>query len=255
VFPDAYCVTPIVSVRARLMAAVLSIGPDAAVSHRSAADLWGIRRTSTGTIELTVPRWLKQRPGLRIRESVLPADERTVTDGIPVTTVARTLLDLAGLLAPPELERAVERTEALGLTHDVPLKAILDRPPRRRGVAVLRAATAAPTKGATESVLEERFLAFVAVAGLPSPELNAWLKLGDDWIRADCLWREQRLIVELDGRAYHGTRAAFERDRRRDRRALLAGWGTIRVTWAMLDHEATDLERDIRGLMAVRAAA
>ena len=81
-----------------------------------------------------------------------------------------------------------------------------------------------------------------------------WLRLGDHWIKADCLWREERLIVELDSRTHHHTVRAFERDRDRDRRALVAGWSTIRVTWRMLDLQSGELERDLTRLLSARGA-
>src|SRR5206468_4058016 len=148
---------------------------------------------------------------------------------IPVTTVARTLLDLAAILPRPQLERAIERAEALRLSDTVPLDALLKRHPGRRGTAALREIL---EKGAppalTRSELEERFLTFLDAHGLPRPEVNVDLHLPDRWIQPDFLWRDQRLIVELDGRETHGTRAAFEHDRERDRILQAHGWRVIR---------------------------
>ncbi len=99
--------------------------------------------------------------------------------------------------------------------------------------------------------MEDRFLPFVAEFDLPHPELNVLLDLGDRLIEADCLWREQRLIVELDGHEVHGTRAAFESDRKRDRDLRVAGWSVVRVTWRQLEDEGAALAHDLRGLLRV----
>jgi len=91
---------------------------------------------------------------------------------------------------------------------------------------------------------------FLANAVLPSPEVNAALELNGTWIEVDCLWRAERIVVELDGRQAHGTCTAFERDRRRDRALSVAGWRPVRVTWRQLHAEAQELEHDLRTLLA-----
>ena len=254
VFRGAYSVSPIVSGMGRWKAAALAIGPDSVLSHPSGAALWAMRPSFGRIVHVTIPRAIGRREGLRFHRSLLPADERTEVEGIPVTTPGRTLLDLAGVLSRPQLEQAVGRTEALRLTHTLPLHALLDRYPRRPGIANLRGLLAKGDRGVAEPGLEEAFLAFVATLGFPRPELNVWLRLGDHWIKADCLWREERLIVELDSRTHHHTVRAFERDRDRDRRALVAGWSTIRVTWRMLDLQSGELERDLTRLLSARGA-
>ncbi len=103
----------------------------------------------------------------------------------------------------------------------------------------------------TRSELEERFLEFVASAGLPRPEVNAPVQVAGAWIEVDCLWRAQRVVVELDGRAVHATGTAFERDRARDRALQVAGWRPVRVTWRQLAREPLALEADLRVLLAV----
>ena len=101
----------------------------------------------------------------------------------------------------------------------------------------------------TRSELEARFRAFLRDAELPLPETNAWLHIRDQWIECDCLWRPQGVIAELDGRATHGTRAAFERDRARDRSLQAAGWQTVRITWHQLQSDAQDLATDLRTIL------
>jgi very-short-patch-repair endonuclease len=212
----------------RWMAAVLASGSSAVLSHRSAAALWGIRPTSRTSVELTTPRRLHARPGLHPHRAVLPADEMTVHAGIPITTPARTLLDLAAVVPGQALERALDEAEILRLTGP---QALLDRYPRRRGAAnlrllLLRGRSPTPTR----TKLEDRFLTFVDDHRLPRPETNTIV----DVYEVDAVWRDAGLIVELDGFATHGTRRAFERDRERDRRLTAAGWRVIRLTWRQL---------------------
>ena len=238
------------------MAAVLSAGADAVISYQSAGELWGVRRSGSAAIDVTVPRKLRPRPGLRFHLSSLPDDERDTVDGISVTTVGRALIDLAGILSPSALQRVVERVEALQLTHEVPVSELLLRYPQRPGTGKLRAVLAQPLVNPTRSELENRFQEFLHDAGFRRPEINALVNVRGTWLELDCIWRRQKLVVELDGYETHGTRAAFARDRRRDRLLEAAGFTVIRVTWWDLDpgeHRAA-LERDLH-LLLQRAAA
>jgi very-short-patch-repair endonuclease len=239
----------------RWMAAVLACGPDAVLSHRSAAVLWGILESARAWVDITMPRRLGRRDGIRIHRATLAPDERTVEAGIPVTTVARTLLDLAAVLDRHEFSRVLERAEALRLSDTTPLVALMERHQGRQGTANLRAAMKERLRPAvTKSELERRFLTFVDKARLPRPETNVWLNIAGEWIEVDCLWRDQRVIVELDSRAYHQTTAAFERDRRRDRRLHAAGWRPIRITDQALREERRSLREELTALVAaVRA--
>jgi hypothetical protein len=190
-----------------------------------------------------------------VHEATLPDDERTVEAGIPVTTVARTLLDLAAVLDPHQLNRALERAEALRLADPTPLVGLIARYPGRRGIANLREALKEGLRPeVTKSELERRFLTFLDEVGLPRPRTNVWLNIGGDWMEVDCVWPEQRVIAELDSRTYHQTTAAFERDRRRDRRLQAAGWRPIRITDEMLRKERAALVADVRALVSGRAA-
>ena len=218
----------VITQRGRWMAAVLASGSGGVLSHRSAAALWGIRPTSRTSVDVTTPRRLHARPGLHPHRAVLPTDEMTVHDGIPTSTPARTLLDLAGVVPGQALERALDEAEILRLPGPQPL---LERYPRRRGAANLRLlllTSRSPTP--TRTVLEDRFHTFVDHHRLPRPETNTLV----DVYEVDAVWRDARLIVELDGFATHGTRRAFERDRERDRRLAAAGWCVIRLTWRQL---------------------
>ena len=167
----------------------------------------------------------------------------TVHDGIPTSTPARTLLDLAAVVPRRALERALDEAEILRLTGP---QTLLDRYPRRRGAANLRLlllTSRSPTPTRTE--LENRFLTFVDEHRLPRPETNTIV----DVYEIDAVWHEARLLVELDGFATHGTRRAFERDRERDRRLTAAGWRVIRLTWRQLAGGEA-LARELRQLLA-----
>ena len=171
--------------------------------------------------------------------------------GIPVTSVSRTILDFAAGLAKRRLERALNEAEVLGLTDTLSLPDLLERYPRRRGSAVLRALLRDETamRGVTRSRLERRFTALLDGADLPRPRLNADVAVHGRFIEADCLWSEQRVIVELDGRQAHGTRRAFEKDRERDRILLTEGWRVVRITWRQLRDEAPAIVADLREML------
>ena len=220
------------------------------LSHRSAAALWDLHRSARARIEVSTPSRRRHRPGIEVHRAGLQPDEVTVVDGIPVTTVARTLLDLAALLPRSQLERAIERAEALRLTDHISLDELLRRYPRRKGTRSLREVVRRGIEPSlTRSELEDRFLTFLDAHGL-RPEVNADIPLGDRFIEADFLWREQRLIVELDGHNTHGTRAAFERDRQRDRILQAAGWRVVRITWRQLQDDPAAIARDLGRLLA-----
>lgn len=233
------------------MAAVLATGPEAVLSHRDAAALWGLRDSAAARIDISVPRDLRSRPGIRVHRAVLPADETTVRRGIPVTTTPRTLLDLATILSARQLERAIEEAEALRLTDPLSLDDLVERHHTRHGAPAIRRVLAAGRIGATltRSELEERFLAFLDAHGLPRPEINVWLETSAGWFEVDCLWRRDRVIVELDGYAHHGTRAAFERDRARDRALQATGWRVVRLTWRQLDEAPRRVAAELRALL------
>jgi hypothetical protein len=210
------------TVHGRWMAAVLASGEETRLTFRSAGMLWGVRRTERGLIEVTSPHRGRGRPGIQRHRAVLLPDEVTVHHGIPTTTVPRTLLDLATVLNPTQLARAVNEAEVQRLHDPLSLNALLERYPRRPGVPALRALLGQPL-AMTRGELEKRFREFLIKAGLPLPETNAHVQVEGVWYEVDCLWREHGLVVELDGREVHGTGAAFETDRARDRILQAAG--------------------------------
>jgi Protein of unknown function (DUF559) len=221
------------------MAAVLACGDHAVLSHRSAAALWDLRADNRARTDVTLPgKSARSRPGIGVHRSTPLRDADVTThDGIPCTSVARTLLDLAEVIDRRGLERAIEQAEVLRIfdlraVEDVLGRADGRRGGGRRGAKRLRAVLADLGEPAlTASALEERFLAICRGAGLPAPEVNVWLDIDDEpAIKADFLWRRARLVVETDGWGAHGTRQAFERDRRRDQRLRLAGFEPVRFT-------------------------
>lgn len=234
------------------MAAVLAGGPGAVLSHRSAAELWALRSGRSAPIDITVDGGRGRRPGIRFHRSPLPIDEVTTSHGIPTTTVPRTLFDEAAVVRPRELERALNEADVLRLWDRLSVVDLLERYPNRAGSAALRAALRARRAGATvtRSELEEMFIEFLDEVALPRPEINASLLAEGRLFSPDGLWREARLIVELDSRAFHAHAEAFESDRERDRRLAVEGWRTIRVTWRALYEDREQLAHDLRHLLA-----
>jgi predicted transcriptional regulator of viral defense system len=183
------------------LAAALLGGPGAAVSHAAAGALHRIRRTWPRRVDVTIPRERRSRPGILFHCCRLPADEVTVVAGIPVTTVTRTIFDLAGTLHRKEVESAMHEADIRRLTDHLSLPELVQRHPGRRGVGTIRSILADQAEGqsATRSELEARFAAFCDLRGLPRPAINAPVMLADGtWIEVDCMWRKQRVILELE---------------------------------------------------------
>jgi very-short-patch-repair endonuclease/predicted transcriptional regulator of viral defense system len=232
-----YRVGPVALPYAREAAAVLACGPHAAISHVSAAALWQL--TASGTVDSAVhitsatDRRGRRRPGLCLHYvSCLPADDVTQMHGIPVTTVARTIVDVAGDVSMSELTRMVALAQR---NHDVRRETLLELLARcagQRGVRTLRVLLAEPP-ALTRSEAELRFLNLVRKARLPRPEANVKL----DRYEVDFLWRAERLVVEVDGFAFHASRGQFENDRRRDAALTACGFRVMRFTWAQLSGE------------------
>ena len=234
------------------MAAALAAGDGAALSHTAAAALWGMRAWRDRIIHITGPAQ-RSRPGIRFHCSRLPADEVTVHDGIPVTTPARTLFDLAAVVSPAEFRRAVKEANVKRLWGPLSLGDLLDRHPRRPGAAAVRAVIEAPDRGVTRNDVEDALAALVRRARLPHPLFNTPLEIGSRFLEPDCMWPEQRVIVEVDGYEAHGTRDSFESDRARDRALTAAGWRVIRVTWRQLRDEPEQIAQDLRALLERRS--
>ncbi len=233
------------------MAAVLACGPEAVLSHRSAGWLLGIVPPSTGFPEVTRATGWQGPRDIRLHRSSIPADERCVVDGIPTTGLARTLLDLAAGSSLRQLEQAWNEAAVRGLTDRLSVPTLLERYPRRPGTVVLQRLLddARAALGVTRHELEARFKEELGRTDLPRPRLNADVAVRGRFFEADCLWAEQRVIVELDGRATHGTGQAFEKDRERDRLLQSDGWRVIRVTWRQLRDDGPAVIADLRRVL------
>jgi very-short-patch-repair endonuclease len=250
-----YSLTPqVMTQRGRFMAAVLACGPDAVLSHRSAAYLWGLVDEWPDPIDVTAPNRRGRGPvGVAAHRdgSLQPIDKSTL-HAIPCTSLARTLLDYAGIVPEWELRKAVAQAEVLGVLDPAAVRSVLRRGRGRRGVARLRLIidTLHPQTKRTRSELERLFLTMCVSAQLPHPEVNVWLEVpGGNPLQADFLWRDARLIVEADSHEFHRTPAAFEEDRKREQRFQLAAWRVSRCTWAQVEGEPQRLATTIRALL------
>lgn len=239
---------PRITTWGRWMAALLACGPEAVLSHQTAASLWGLLAASRSTIDVTVPgRRRRRRPGIRLHQPrALDAADRTFREGFRVTTVARTLLDLAAVVDPPTLRRAFEEADRLGYLDLVELRGVRSRAGGRPGLraldSLLDAALEPPD---VRSDLERRFVELCRRYRLPPPALNV-LVAGHV---VDAVWPDARLVVELDGYAFHRSRGAFERDRRRDADLQLAGYDVWRPTFRRLKDEPATVASEIRTML------
>jgi hypothetical protein len=246
----------------RFMAAVLACGPDAALSYRCAAALQQIRSTARTNIDVTIPgRSPRKHAGVDVhRSTTLTPEDVTTVHGIPCTTVARTILDLAQVIKGRPLERALDQAEILGLLDIAALLGQIERNKARPAAKRLQAVLDQHYIGSTPtwSELEEALLAACRRGGLPMPEVNALIDPHDSdptAIRVDFVWREQRVIVETDGHQTHRTRQAFEEDRLRDQRLAVAGWVVIRITWRQLTQRPSEVTDRIARLLSRQRAA
>ena len=237
------------------MAAVLAGGEEAVLSHRSAAALWGLLKSAGRRPEVTVKSWRRSGRNLHFHCSVLPADEVGRHGGIPVTTVARTLSDIAPTLTPTRLKSAIDAAESQLLTGPLSLPDLLERYPRRRGTAALKRILAEDRLGADvpREELELRFAEFGDRFGLPRPAINKLVEVGGAWLEIDCVWESKRVVVELDSRRHHDNSTAFEEDRARDQALIADGWRVMRVTWKQLREEPQGLARGLNQTLATPA--
>lgn len=231
------------------MAATLACGTGAVLSHRSAAGLWELRPTARLKPEVLVRgRYGRSQPSITVhRTTTLDDADITIHRGIPVTTPARTLVDLAEVVPRRALERALDEAEH-GLRLDWrTLTDVLDRHPARTGAARIRAILAEHEIGSTRSrsALEESVLALCDRHGLPRPRLNETVS----GFEVDCWWPEHRLVVEADSLRHHLTAAAFERDRARDAELVVEGIRVLRLTHRRLSQDEPEVVATLRRLL------
>ncbi len=234
------------------MAAVLVGGRDAVLSHATAASAWELRPPGAGAIHITVPSDVgrKRRNGLRIHRSVaLEADDTTTYLAIPVTTPLRTILDLAPTLDGRPLERVLDLAEQRRLIDFAELRQRLAERRGRPGSPSLQAVLSLYSAGSTvtRSEMEERFLRLCDEHGLPRPKVNTRIE-GEE---VDFVWRDARLVVEVDGYRYHRSPSSFESDRERDVMLVLAGWQVMRFTWTQLTRRSSWVAHAVASRLAL----
>ena len=236
------------------MAAVLASGPNAVLSHWSAAALWGIRPNSRERIDVTVPHRSRSSDLIRRHISRVPPDEQTVEDGIPVTTVPRTIFDMAATEPVDVIQSLLREAEFLELWDRLSLWDLVERYPGKRGVRKVQVALGRLEEepaGRKRSKLEERFAPFLRHHRLPLPRFNDWVLVGGKRFQVDCHWPGTGQIVELDGWQAHHTRSAFREDRARDRILRVAGYSVTRLTWNQLDDEPEAVASDLQVLLGI----
>jgi very-short-patch-repair endonuclease len=230
----------------RYMGAVLACGPGAVLSHWSAAGHWGLLGTRNGAaIHVSAPTNRRQQQAIRVHR--VAVEEQTLRDRIPVTTVPRTLLDLASVASPRQLRRATNQAERSGWLKPRPVEELIERHPRRAGMTAFVAVTAAVNPGTrrTRSDLEADFLALCRRSGIERPVVNGEV----EGYEVDMHWPGTKLIVELDSWEYHRTPTSFDEDRRRDAALKLKGYTVIRVSDAWLRSDPSGVAATIRELL------
>jgi very-short-patch-repair endonuclease len=229
------------------MAAVLAYGPDAVLSHRSAAAHWDIG-PGFWKIEVTVPQSRRSRKGTRAHQATLHPDDITIHDGIPITSVARTILDLAAHLNHDRLTHLIEEADRKQRFDLRALDRAMARRPHAPGIRRLNTVLAAYRGPAdTRSKLERDFRALIVKAGLPEPQYNVLLA----GFTVDVYWPEWKLVVELDGKPYHTDPSAFETDRIRDATLQKIDIRVLRVTGKRMDDEPAAVLNDILALRRI----
>jgi very-short-patch-repair endonuclease len=235
--------------RGKHFAAVLWAGEDSAISHPSAAALWDLRLGASAKIHVTVRAGKRSTGWVRTHRvrRLDPADV-AVLDGLRVTSLARTLLDIAETESARTLERAIEQAERMRLLDLKSIKATCERNHGRRGLKPLAAALTAfdPKAPETNQGLERDLLRLVRKYRLPEPQIN--VQVGPYVV--DFLWEDHNLIVEADSYEFHRDRATFESDRKRDIQLRLAGYTVIRLTHRRLREEPAVVANELRALLS-----
>lgn len=244
------------SLRGKWLAAVIACGDGAAMSHRHGAMLWDMRRTDRASVDVTVPGSARRKhDGITVhRTRSLHSDDITVIDGIPVTSPERTLLDLAEVVSPHQLQRAYEQAEKLRIIDHAKLRALVERSNGRRGLKHLLPLLDYDPTPATEawSELERLFHDLVRESGLPPYQRN--VAVDGDLSPVDAYWPDARLVVELQSYEHHSGKDAFERDHEKRARLMAAGHAVLTLTHAQVTGEATEMVATIEALLSARSS-
>jgi very-short-patch-repair endonuclease len=235
------------SLEARYLAAVLACGEGALLSDRAAGCLFGALKGLAPPPEVTAPTERRIKGIKTHRSRNMDPRDATTFRGIPITTLPRTLVDLASVLDPDDLARAFHEAEVRHGTTPAQVEPVLDRRPNSPGARKLRAVLRGDTP-ITLSRLEKRFLVLLREAGLPAPRTNR----PAGGYRVDCRWPDHRLTVELDSYRYHHSRHAWEQDRRREREARARGDEFRRYTWGDVHEHPKQMLTELRGLLGSR---
>lgn len=254
VFRGVYAVGPVVAPLRRPMAAILLAGDGAWLGFDSALAFWQLARAPApdASIHILTVRDVRSAADEVIvhRTARVEADEVTIRDGVPVTAPARTILDYAATAPRREIEYAIGRAHRAGLLEPADLLGLLDRYRRRPGVSLLRLILdemADPTFVRSEA--ERRLIELLRVAGLPLPRTNRRV-IG---LEVDFVYPEERLVIEVDGRAYHSGDPAFERDHERDNLLVAADYEVIRLTWRKITRRPEAVAALVAGALGRRA--
>lgn len=229
-------------------AALLACGEESVLGHRTATQLWDFRRGDLFPISVIVPGGRGRKlDRIETRRMRLHREDCMTLDSLRLTTPARTVVDMAGELEPREMRRLIERAQDLKRFDPKRIEAVLERNPSRPGCRPLLhlIALLQPDQDGAKSYLERLFLALIRKAGLPLPEVNAMI----DGRERDFVWREQRLVVEVDGYAFHSSRAAMRRDKARDRKLTAALWRPARYTYEEVAFEPAATAADLSSLL------
>jgi hypothetical protein len=240
------------------MAAVLACGRGAVLARFTAAVTWGLLERDGNRFDVVAPGRSGGRTGgdeaIDLRRTRRLADvDVTKLRGIPITTVGRTLLDLAGVARPNVVRRAVHEAEVLGRLDVDAVVATIERNPGRRGTRQLRAALGVSAPDPNNNQLAMLFLGVCRAHGLPTPKLGVHVDGGDRLYEVDALFAAERVIVELDGRRFHSTARNFQTDRRRDSVLAARDHQTLRYTWQRLRDEPEAIAGELRRVLALRS--
>jgi very-short-patch-repair endonuclease len=229
----------------RAYGALLACGAGAVLSHGSAAAVWGLEKHFKAPFEVTAPS-RHRRPGITVHYAALHRADRAVNRGLPVTSPARTALDLAPRLTARQLDRAVDDLRSAGYLQPDPLAEVLARYPHHRGAAKLRSVDTG--REPTRSDWELDFIEFLKRYDLPMPLINTKISR----YVVDVLFPDEKVIVELDSWQFHSSRSSFRRDRQRDAELLALGYVTVRITWERLADEPDQVVAELRTILASR---